>query len=145
MTTTTQKLLQLAEMHEAKAKALRMAAAELNGHLTARAEQELPARLSKARKLRDAQRPEPDAIVSAARTISATPTTRERFRKTPPLQKRKWSREAHRARRLASARIIASLDTETPRAIKVPSILIAHGYIAKKGNGYVRTNKPFTV
>jgi len=55
------------------------------------------------------------------------------------------SRAAVTARRARTRRFLATLDPVTPRPAKFQGIgpLMLYGYIAKKGDGYIRTSKPF--
>jgi hypothetical protein len=52
---------------------------------------------------------------------------------------------ATQARRAVTAQLLAEYDRETPKPL-VPavSVLARHGYLKKKGEGYVRTEKAFT-
>ena|SRR6188768_230203 len=59
------------------------------------------------------------------------------------------TRQRERERRRASAALLATFDPVVPRdapAGRERSVapLIRHGYLRKKGEGYVRTSKPFT-
>jgi anti-sigma factor RsiW len=67
MTTTTDRLLQLAAEHEQKAQALRLAAHELNGHRTEKKRETLPTQLEAAITLRETQRPKKKPKTSAKR------------------------------------------------------------------------------
>jgi hypothetical protein len=51
------------------------------------------------------------------------------------------------ANRKASAKLLASMSLTEPRPLKGAHAngLIRHGYIVKKGDGYVRTSKQFSV
>ena len=60
------------------------------------------------------------------------------------------ARHLERARRRASAELLAAFDTITPRDAPVGreravAPLIRHGYLKKKGDGYLRTSKAFAV
>lgn len=59
MTTTSEKLLELAARYDEKAKALRLAAAELNGHLTTQAKGQIGSKLEAAIALRAASKARP--------------------------------------------------------------------------------------
>lgn len=67
---------------------------------------------------------------------------------TPPKKaKQATGKVAERERRKRTAALLDSLDREEPRHIENPrrvSVLLQHGYIKSKGNGYVRTAKTFT-
>jgi hypothetical protein len=215
MTTTSEKLLRLAEEHEEKAKALRIAAAELNGHQATRAHETLPAKLEQAITLREKQQPRPrprragqserqkwliaafadgqphttadltqtlgltipndrKTLVRDLEAIGATSTStiakgrsgRRLLWQLKPIQgtgvlvpaKRRpakapkettGQRTGTRQRtakildQLArAAHPVSTADFPNPRVI---SVLLNTGYIAKRDNGYVRTDKPFTI
>jgi hypothetical protein len=60
-TTTIEKMLARAQEYEEKSRALRVAAAEMNGHAQVVKQATMPTTLARAVKLRRKQRPEPEA------------------------------------------------------------------------------------
>lgn len=78
-------------------------------------------------------------LVSAALALDAA---RRQHKKTSGRTK------ANQQRRARSAAYLKKFDTKTPRpngGNRGVSILIARGYLRKKGDGYIRTAKPFEV
>jgi|SRR5262245_52402 len=114
----TERLLQLAAQHEAKAAALRLAASELNGHATHHATTTLPAKLAGAIALRG-KKPGTVAGVRAQRERTAE----------------------------LLDRIAASGGTPAPKSIvgRSAAPLTRAGYLQRIGDGYIRTAKPFIV
>jgi hypothetical protein len=93
---------------------------------------------AKARAIRDAIK----ALCAPLELESATPRAAAR----PGY----GTRRRQRARRKASADLLAAFDTSTAREAppgkeRAVAPLIRHGYLKKKGDGYVRTLKPFFV
>lgn len=65
-----------------------------------------------------------------------------------PTKKRSTSaRPSNKDQRARTAELLATLDREEPRQVEQANrvgVLIQHGYIKAKGEGFVRTAKPFT-
>ncbi len=143
-----ERLEALALEYEEKAKAIRLTMGALNGHLTARATHDFPAKLAKAaangngreQPLHWTQRPENAAkVAKLGRTQRARGTHRGAMAATI------------RANRARSAKLLARFGEEPmtrPASIRSQLLapLIRHGYLRNVGDGaYVRTAKEFSV
>lgn len=90
----------------------------------------------------------------AARTapvlLEAAALDHERRAKRPSSKRARRGQSTREmyARRAKSARLLASLDTKTPRPVRDTrglAVLMQHGYIRRVEDGYLRTDKPFSV
>jgi hypothetical protein len=82
------------------------------------------------------------SVLDAALALDAA-----RVGKRGPYAKRKTDKSAIRAQRERSLALLKRFDPETPRRFKTRGIapLLLNGYLKKKGDGYVRTAREFTV
>lgn len=129
MTTTTERLLQLAEEYDAKARALRLAAEELNGHRTKRKQGETGQTFQAAIALRREQREQREAKTNGA-------GRRGKAARVSPYT-------AVKAGRLEKARIVAGILKEAGRAMStkelseaahaagVPALTGIYGYVRR--------------
>jgi|SRR5215471_7029865 len=138
-------LLKKAVEYEEKARAIRIAVAELNGHATSQAVAALPAKLASAIKL-----------TKNGKRIGRPPgTQRVPLRQTyddpgRPRPKKHYTTEAT-AKRKKTAAILAAIGEKGGEGVPFAkygrrlSPLIRRGYIEKAGDVYVRTAKEFIV
>lgn len=152
MTTTTEKLLARAEEYQRKADALRLAAAELNGHLTERKVKQLPAVIERAVALDDAR-----SQMREKQRASWTPERRaaqaRRMRKINPHRKKALTQGQRRQERRAESAEILALFNETPKTMAQAGLsakqgqtlgsLVRYGYLRRKDDGFVTTSKIF--
>jgi len=81
-------------------------------------------------------------VLGAALTLDAA--RRQTLSKTK--QSGYGSRVSQKARRQASARLLATFDQHKPKpGIRAIAPLVINGYLKKQGDGWVRTGKAFTV
>jgi hypothetical protein len=195
MTTTSEKLLELAAHYEEKAKALRLAAAELNGHLTTKAKATIGPKLEAAIGLRGRRPPEMMAArraivrelvasgvsktldlqaalakrsmnvnqatiitdlaaVGAMKTGSGRDThwtlgepAGKHATKRKPAKTGVWAVRIKNNRE-ESAKLLARIASAGKPVTKVgPRIgaLVRRGYVEKTPDGYIRTDKAFTI
>lgn len=84
----------------------------------------------------------PPASPRAPQRASPPPAPEPRAKRK---RKRGWKRETSARRR--SALILEKFDQEVPRRMHAAGLggLVANGYLARRGDGYVRTDKPFSI
>lgn len=111
---------------ETDAAAVRRTLALLNGHAEHKSQRRAPSILQQA------------LAIDQTRRRQATPP--------PAPTKARWG-EKRKLRREETARLLANFNPDEPQQLPGTrmSVLIQHGYLKKKGSGYVRTSKPFTV
>lgn len=110
-----------ARHHEQKARILRAAIAMLDEHASA------------------------SSVARAAATLKGAMTLDAARRRAEP-NPRSNSKEVALKRRTATATFLSHFDAETPReggAGRGVGTLIRHGYLKKKGDGYIRTAKVY--
>lgn len=138
MTTTTDRLKQLAAAYQARADALLLAAEELNGHHTARKQKTAGSTLAAAVALRQSQREE-----NGGKRIGRRPSRKPRKQDAP-------SKLASRLKSIEKARIVAKiLQAQGPLTIKdlstaaraagIPNLTgiynyVKMGYITRRGS-----------
>jgi len=120
----SKRLDKLLEFHEDMARAVRLTIGALNGHATAAKQNGHTSVIEQAIELDDQRR-----------------TAKKAKRK-----KASGSPEAVQKRRRRSVKYLAGFDATHPRPSESGmSSMIARGYLRKKGDGYIRTSKPFHV
>ncbi len=145
-----ERLEALAQDYEEKARAIRLTMGALNGHLTARATHDFPAKLAKAaangheKPLHWTQRPE-----NAAKLAALGRKNRKRGRKehpSSPSRSKHYYRGSILKQRQASAKFLTQFSA-TPRwaTSAMTGSLVRRGYLEKTTDGYVRTGKEYIV
>lgn len=136
MTSTRQQLEKLLAHHEGIAAAIRTTLSLLEGHEERGAKRRAPQVITQALAL--------DAARAAANGNG------HHERQEPRPTKPKLTMARIRANRRRTARILGRLSKTEPRPLgpgeyKQVAVMLRHGYITKKGDGYLRTGKEFEV
>jgi hypothetical protein len=121
---TQRKLEQLLHYHLQVVQALQTTLGLLNGHADAERKERAPSILATAMELDMARR-----------------AAKPRAQPKPP----GWHTQNVKRRRAETAKLLDRFDATTPsrHPTRTLGVLIQHGFLKKKGDGYIRTAKPF--